>query len=281
MNTDRDKKIHEHVLEQYLLGELPVDRVMDIEKRLQADRGLREKIDSLKKSNIDILKKYFPGSVVPEIMNRYESEVRRTKKVSRAKPLFLRRLLYASPAFALVLILILFVFPIHKKDVGPVSSINVAESTRVKGTQGIDLSKPNLLIHRKTDDHIELLKNGARAKAGDLLQLAYTVPGEFYGVIFSIDGRGVVTLHFPEEKSESTALKQDKKILLPHAYELDNAPGFERFFFITSKSAVNTAKILEKAESLAKNPDRARVENIEVDETLNQYSILIEKENKQ
>jgi hypothetical protein len=139
------------------------------------------------------------------------------------------------------------------------------------------MSKPHLIIHKQVAaDRIELLKNGAKAKSGDLLQLAYAVPETAFGVILSIDGSGVVTLHFPEEKSGSTALEKMKKTPLPHAYELDNAPEFERFFFITSETELNASEILEKAALLAKNPFRARTGNIE-SKGMNQFSILIKK----
>lgn len=281
METGKDKRINEQVLERYVLGELPSDRVLEIDKRLQKDEGLREKVRSLNNSNRDILNQYTPGTIVPEILNRYESVNRKYEKKFKTSPLFFRRLAYASPVFAAALLLILFVFPTHRSNPVPDRGINMKETTRVKGIQDVDLSKPHLVIHRKADDRIELLQDGAKAKAGDLLQLAYAVPEESYGVIFSIDGSGVVTLHFPEEKSGATTLQQQKKTFLPHAYELDNAPDFERFFLITSKSEIKAAKILEKARFLAHNPGRARVANLELDKTLNQFSILIEKENKQ
>jgi hypothetical protein len=116
-----------------------------------------------------------------------------------------------------------------------------------------------------------------QGKARDLLQLAYIAAKESHGVILSIDGNGNVTLHFPDKKNHPTSLEQDKKILLPNAIELDNAPGFERFFFITSGVEINAAEILRKAGTLANNPDRAKKDNMALPESLNQYSIIIIK----
>jgi len=279
MNTDRQKKIKPHVLERYILGELPGKQTAEIEERLWADTGLREEIHLLKQENGDILKRYPPGTVVPEILRRCDAEIQRMERESAHRPLFLKRLVYASPAFAILLILILFIFPLQKKDVGPIDPLNREDSTRVKGTHAVDMSKPRLIIHRQGGGRVEQLKDGAVAKAGDLLQLAYVVPETSFGVIFSIDGRGVVTLHFPGEKSQSTALKKQQRILLPHAYELDNAPAFERFFLITSKTRIDTAKILERASALAKDPEKARTGNIDINQALDQFSLLIGKEN--
>lgn len=281
MNTDKKNRINEQILERYILGELPVEQRKEIEKQAEKDAGLKKDIRILQKSNRDILQHYSPAVIVPQIIGQYETELKKSEKKRSGRPLFFRRLLLASPAFAAVLILILFILPAHRVDVNPAHGINDKESTRIKGSSFYDMSKPHLVIHKQvTADRIELLKNGAKAKSGDVVQLAYAVPETAFGVILSIDGSGVVTLHFPEEKSGPTALEKMKRIPLPHAYELDDAPEFERFFFITSKSEINTSGILEKAALLAKNPVRARTCNIEV-KGMNQFSILIEKENKQ
>src|SRR5262249_16204658 len=58
--------------------------------------------------------------------------------------------------------------------------------------------------------------------------------GHGYGVIASVDGAGAVTLHFPfseDAPPQATAVARDTTTL-PHAYALDDAPRFERFFFL-------------------------------------------------
>jgi hypothetical protein len=62
-------------------------------------------------------------------------------------------------------------------------------------------------------------------------------------LIASIDGAGVVTLHYPanaDAPALATALAQ-KPTSLPQAYVLDDAPQFERFFFITSEDPIEVA----------------------------------------
>jgi hypothetical protein len=73
-------------------------------------------------------------------------------------------------------------------------------------------------------------------------------------VILSVDGRGVVTLHYPESEDKDPILDQYKKTFLSTSYELDDAPDFERFFFITSKSEIDVQAILNSAKVLAKHP---------------------------
>ena len=99
------------------------------------------------------------------------------------------------------------------------------EETRIKGQD------PSLLVFRKVGQQVQMLKDSQTVARGDVLQVAYVAAAARYGVVASVDGRGEVTIHFPAA-GESTALSQGK-VLLDHAYELDDAPSFERFVFLT------------------------------------------------
>jgi len=121
------------------------------------------------------------------------------------------------------------------------------------------------------------LSDGDQARAGDLLQLAYVATEESYGMIFSIDGRGVITLHFPEDKGESTQLELNKQFSLPNAIELDDAPGFERFFFLTSGSPIDVHAVFNAVKDAARDPEQVRQTGLDLPESLKQYSILILK----
>jgi len=147
----------------------------------------------------------------------------------------------------------------------------------VKGISHIDLTKTQLLVFRKNKEDVEILDSGTLSNKGDLLQLAYVAAHEPYGIILSIDGRGEISLHFPEDKNGSTELLMNKKSLLPHAIELDDAPDFERFFFITSKNKINVQDVLLLVEELAKNPGRLRESELDLAEGMEQYSVLIIK----
>jgi hypothetical protein len=96
-------------------------------------------------------------------------------------------------------------------------------------------------------------------------------------VIISIDGRGVVTLHYPEEGHAPAKLELNRKVLLPRAYQLDDAPGFERFFYLSSKNPVNVGAVMEAARSLARDPARSRIDPIRTDGGIQQVSIIINK----
>lgn len=94
------------------------------------------------------------------------------------------------------------------------------------------------------------IQPGDRAAAGDVLQLSYLAAGQRFGAIISIDSRGTVTRHLPETGLEPVALSSRGRTALPSSYELDDAPEFERFYFITSENPFDLSKILSAAEAL-------------------------------
>ena len=264
----KDREIKAWELERYLLGELTEQRMREIEQLKEENPEIQKEIERLRQSSRDILEKYPVESMVPEILRLYEEA--REKKVVReqARPIFWRRFLYAVPALAAALVLLFVVL----FKTGPETF-----ETRIKGEDAVDMTKTQIIIYRKKAGEAEILKNGDPAQAGDLLQIAYVPAGKAYGVIFSIDGNGIVTLHFPEERDGSSLLKEEQKILLGASYELDDAPGFERFFFVTSMSEINVQDILERAEALAESPDLAKQGIFALPVTYSQFSILLNK----
>ena len=274
-----NNKIPGWLLERYLLGELPKSKLKKIRIQLKENPNLREEIERLEKSDKNTLEKYSPTSIVPEIMSRYNKEKNSEKNINRATPIFFKRVLYFSQVFVSALVIFFIGLQIYKGNLSPSKNIEFVKGTRVKGLQNLhaNMKTTHLIIHRKTNSNIELLENGVKAKAGDLLQLAYVAAKESHGVIFSIDGNCTVTLHFPDKKNGSTALKQRKKVFLASAYELDDAPEFERFFFITSNSEIDVEQIIKSADALAKNPGSLKNGTIELKKAQNQYTILIKK----
>jgi hypothetical protein len=146
--------------------------------------------------------------------------------------------------------------------------VSPVESTRVKG----DL---RLLAFRKAGDRALRLAPGAIVRAGDVLQLRFNGGGRRHGVIASIDGAGAVTLHFPDAEDAATDLPQ-KTTDLPHAYALDDAPRFERFFFITADEPIDVARSLDALRALAGRPDGDRAA-LALPPSFRQVSLLLHK----
>ena len=109
--------------------------------------------------------------------------------------------------------------------------------------------RPALRIYRKTKTGSELLRAHAPVHRGDTLQIRYVAAGKRFGVIASIDARGQVTFPLPESPGPAVALERDGERALPHAYELDDSPGFERFLFLTSNAPFTTAEIAQALKS--------------------------------
>jgi hypothetical protein len=135
-----------------------------------------------------------------------------------------------------------------------------------------------LRVHRRVGTgEPEQLEDHARVRQGDVLQLSYTSGGHPHGVVVSVDGRGAVMLHHPAALSDSTALTPGEAAPLGHAYELDDAPAFERFLLVTSREPLDVAAVLEAARTLARQPSEARTRPLPLPETLVQTSFVVEK----
>ncbi len=121
---------------------------------------------------------------------------------------------------------------------------------RVKGNAQTADSEPSINLYRKKGHEIQALKNGEFARSGDVIQITYNAGKNDYGVIFSVDGNGNITRHFPEEGWQAAQLEHaGSEIPLDFSYELDNAPDFECFIMVTSTRQFS----LEDLESKIKN----------------------------
>lgn len=261
----REKHIAEWKLERYLLGELPRKERRQLEKALERDGGLRAELEALRASDRQILASYPAERVIPEILKR--------AALDRPRPAAARhwRLAWlAGPALALALFLLVILPPLIRNRLP-------APGDYIGSKGGAPLTGPALQIYRKSGDGERILRDGDTARAGDRLQLAYVPREQTHGVILSIDGAGSITLHFPEKADGSTALRSGRRVFLGHSFELDRAPAFERFFFVTARRALPTAAILAAAEKLAADPGRAMTGTLELPAGCGQSSLLIRK----
>ena len=128
---------------------------------------------------------------------------------------------------------------------------------RVKGAKNIENlensrqnQKTEIRLYKKTDDGVQLLSHGDSAKKGDVIQITYAPGKNNYGVIFSVDGNGNITRHFPEKSWNSERLSHEKpEIPLNFSYELDNAPNFECFVMVSSEKEFNLNDIEKRIEN--------------------------------
>lgn len=107
-----------------------------------------------------------------------------------------------------------------------------------------------LAIHRIAKANAEALRlsNGDSASAGDLLQVGTLAGPKRFVAILSLDGNGQITRHLPE--SGDSSLLVSSKLQAPHSYQLDDAPKFERFVLVESRTPfdlVTVESLLKKA----------------------------------
>ena len=116
-----------------------------------------------------------------------------------------------------------------------------------------------LVIEQVDGGRTKALAADAVVDEGTRLQVSDLAADRAEGVIVSIDGRGEATLHFPATVDATPTLKSGGKTALDHSYELDDAPKYERFFFVTASEGtpIDVADVLEAARALARQPDAA------------------------
>ena len=255
----RETRVREWMLERYLLDELPARERRRVRRELERDPELRSALEALQRSNEEILSAYPAERVVPRILERAHG----APAPAPRRP----RLAWAAvPALTAAVLLLVLLPPALKRRGGG------SEYAGVKG----GAAAPALLVFRQGGDGVPL-ENGSMARAGDRLQLAYLPGKAAHGVILSIDGGGRVTLHFPEHEDGETALRLGGRTLLPRSFELDEAPRFERFFFVFADAPLAVADLLAGARALAAEGKRAMTAPLDLPRGCGQVSLLLRK----
>ncbi len=292
------------LLERYALGELPRERLRELEGRLASEPELRARLESLRASNEALLREHSPETMARRLQDRLrreriEEELRREgapesataakKTPGRFGPLFGS---WGRPAFAGALFLALVSVPVWQtwKGMGGSSVIDESSGTlrgtepapvpasegaagvssvpekantpRAPGVPGEGESRPRvaaaeppsdtrskglgpaLALFRRTDRGAEALQPGAVVRAGDELRVGYRAGGFPYGAIFSVDGNGSVTRHWPPTGDSAGRLEPGEP-LLPDAFRLDAAPDYERFYLLLSEKPFPLRPVLE------------------------------------
>lgn len=234
-------------VEQLALGELPPAREAELRARL-ADADAR--VAALRADDREVLAAHPPARVAAEVARR-------------ARPRPRRALWLAAPALAAAAAVLVL-------RTGPEDPVpeDMSGETRIKG-------EPRLLLHRQAGDAALPLPAGSEVRAGDVLQISYVAAGAAHGVVLSLDGDGVVTLHAPVAGG-TTALRQGGAVPLPQAYELDDAAGFERFVLVSAASPIEPEVALAAARRLAGAADADRAP-LPLPPAWRQSSILVKK----
>lgn len=258
------------LLERIAQGELPPEELAAARARLASEPDGLERLARLEADDRATWAKLPPSEVAAEVARRRRGvEASRPVRAASSSRRWLPAVALGLPvAVGLALLMVLSQRELPEEVHSPQAVL--LDTTRTKGLE------PKLLIHRQTSGEPEPLGDSARAAQGDVLQLSYVSAGRRYGAVLSVDGRGSVTLHFPESPAGSPELKGGT-VPLPSAYALDDAPAFERFFFVTSDAPFDVRTVMEAARQLAQEPERARHAPLPLPEPLSQTSVTLEK----
>jgi hypothetical protein len=276
------------LLERLAQGELDAAETERLRVRLAAEgRSLDTELAALTQSNRALLAAQPKAAMAAAIRQRAAraATISAARRTPRRWNLWIPSLaLVGSLGVALLLVRGGQHPPLTSGGPATVQSSDDDEPTQIKGDA--PRAAPRLLVYRQRgaggDTRPERLSNGARAAHGDLLQLAYAAARDgLYGVLISIDGAGRVTQHLPEEGAVSSApLRSTREIRLPSAYELDDAPGFERFVFITAAQPFPVAVALDAARALAVDGAHAPTLPLGLAPSFHQTSVLLHKTSK-
>jgi hypothetical protein len=257
------------MLERYRLGEVSARERKLVETELSSNRALRFRYEALESSDRELRQRYpwEQSSLKSEIVTAEPHAAGPGRgRFPRMSHFPTGKRLWALCATA---ILFLAVFPsvylmrgrnFNRQALGEISGVTDTGPDRLKGME----IEAELSIYLKENpslsaDEGRKLPDRTLLREGNTVQLAYlTPPGEeYYGVIFSIDGRSVVTLHYPYRRQQTPILTAGRRTFLDEAYTLDDAPDFELFFMVVSQDPLNTEVVLKTAEELAKEPETA------------------------
>ena len=234
-------KISDFKLERYLLGELSEKEMRELQERELSDEIFAARVAEMR-LQVDAV-----GGVDCHVADAPRNGVGG------------RNTLWLKVAAALVIALGVFSMVVLNRDVATydrdsasmqVAMADVDDGTRIKGMQA------SLEVWKKTGDSAVQMVNLGDAHEGDEIQLRYRVPQKCFGMLFSMDGNGTITMHMGEG-NKAIELEPGKMTTLPFAYKLDNAPKFEKFFLLTSQNAFEI-----DGNDIDKSLKQAGVENV-------------------
>ena len=243
-------------LERFLTGDLPEKEMNEIRKLEAADAMLAQRVKMLREDNKAILNK-LPFEMLAAKIDAVDAgtvtETAVAANLGTAKenagnaeknaPRFSIMKFAAAAVFVLAVALVAFMAQRETSvmnervgsDIAAVggpqnTQVALAETqsdTRIKGMDA------RMEVWKKTPAGIVQLNDLDSVGEGDEIQLRYSVPEKCFGLLFSMDGNGALTLHMGNGE-KAVELAPGKMNSLPFAYKLDDAPYFEKFFFVTS-----------------------------------------------
>ncbi len=228
-------------LERYMTGDLPESDMREIREMEATDEIFANRVKMLREDSKAILRK-LPYDRLAERLDSLPGH----GIYGNGKPTGFAIVKIAAAA-ALVLA-VMMVAVLNQRSISQengtvlANNANGAENAQVMEVAMADQDdgvrikglSARMEVWKKTGDSAVQMENLGEAREGDEIQLRYAVAEKCYGLLFSMDGNGTITMHMGHE-NRAVELEPGKMTTLPFAYKLDDAPKFEKFFFLTSK----------------------------------------------
>lgn len=225
-------QIPDIALERYRLDELEGPARHRLESVLAADEALRARVAALARADADARLAYPPDVLAESVRRRVTS----SGSVAPTP----HRLAWATTA-AVAAVLVVVVGRGEPPLPWPKSGAGDNSATEDGRGKGAEIA---LVVYRHSNAGAELLADGDLAMAGDVVRVGYRVARPGFGAIVSVDGRGVLTQHWPALGTRAAALEPGEPVLLDAGFELDDAPRVERFYLIASAEPFDLAPVL-------------------------------------
>ena len=240
-------------LERFLTGDLPEEEMNKLRELEANDAVFANRVKMLREDNKAILNK-LPFETLAANLGTDAAEEGRAnlgtgaagtaaKNVAKNAPRFTLVKFAAAAMFVFAVALVAFFAQsetsvMNERVGGDVASVSGSQNTQVALAEnesdtrikGLDA---RMEVWKKTSAGIVQLNDLDSVGEGDEIQLRYAVPEKCFGLLFSMDGNGALTLHMGNGV-KAIELAPGKMNSLPFAYKLDDAPYFEKFFFVTS-----------------------------------------------
>jgi hypothetical protein len=242
-------KLSDLALERFVLGELPDPEAARVRHAVAADASLGERLRALETSRED------------EAIAALARNVR-TRLAGEPSPAPWAR--WAVPAAIAIVIAVAVAQPFERTP--------TSEAERIKGPDA------TLTIYRQTPSGSEQLDDRSVAHTGDVIRIGYRVNGDGFGAIVSVDGRGTVTVHYPDGAPTARPMSGGRGVLLSHAYELDDAPRWERFYIVTGAAPFPIETIVDAVERAASGGAASPV--LDLAPEMTQATFLLQKDSR-
>lgn len=228
-------------LERFLTGDLPEEEMNKLRELEANDAVFANRVKMLREDNKAILSKLPFETLAANLGTGAAGNAAKNAAKNAARFTLVKFAAAAMFVFAIALVAFFAqreTSVMNERVGSDVATVNGSQNTQVALAEnesdtrikGLDA---RMEVWKKTSAGIVQLNDLDSVGEGDEIQLRYAVPEKCFGLLFSMDGNGALTLHMGDGV-KAIELAPGKMNSLPFAYKLDDAPYFEKFFFVTS-----------------------------------------------